>query len=240
MERISLVETHDVSAIERIEEAYEHRRQQEADAANEAARLKAASEATAARLKAEAEKRVALFKAGLGIAVGAVGIGVAALLALWGVSLLSRVPSYAEDPPIAISRGRLQAQPAPASTPSADQPTDQQRATTGGPSTQPVPPSTSGGKTVVEFVVFKYRELDGLNVTTGWAYHHPEDNAPFQQHCYISMPNGLNLNIAFDREPTPIDAALASKLRIANETVRKALDQCVWFSGTSDNIKDKP
>jgi hypothetical protein len=102
--------------------------------------------------------------------------------------------------------------------------------------------SSSSGKTVVDFSIFRTQTIDGLVVKTGWKYQKADDPAPSSQWCYIektSVPDGLNLQIATDGSADPFNPAKAAKAGVTWSEVQRALPYCDWFKGANPNIREK-
>jgi hypothetical protein len=228
MERISFVETHDTSAVTALEEARERRLQHDADARNEALRVQVCSEATAARLKGEAERRAALPRAGVGMAVAALGIGIAALLTLWGVSLLLKQPVSAKTT-IVMQRANEKMAAADEMAVNAEKALAEAKALT---------EKLKGGapKTVIDFSIFRHHQTDTLRVTTGWGYKKVSDTEPSSQWCFVELPGNLMYQIASNGVSLPFDGAIAGRAGVTEAQIQKALPECEWFQGTNLNI----
>lgn len=268
MERLSLVETHDTSAIEAIEATQEKRRGRAAEAAN------------------ALQRRIGWMKSGFGLAAAAVGVGLGVFLVCQGVSLLLHRPTLEElsqallDQAAAIERRtevRVEAvrreadeRIAAAERTRAEQEAAareaQQRATAAeklaaeksrtaekaaaeaqaiAQKFQAGQAAAAGGgkatKSVVDFSIFRHREADPLVVTTGWKYRQLADPAPSRQWCYVqntAVANGLSLEIAVDGAPEPFNRERALRAGVTQDDVRKAIPLCDWFRGLNPNIRE--
>jgi hypothetical protein len=268
MERLSLVETHDTSAIEAIEAAQERRRSRAAEAANALTR------------------RAGWMKSGFGLGAAAAGIGLGVFLACQGISLLLHRPTLEElsqallDQAAAIERRtevrveaarreaderiaaaeraraeqeaaarEAQQRLAAAEKLAAEKSQAAEKATAdaqaiaqkfqAGQST--TANGGKAGKTVVDFSVFRHREADPLIVTTGWKYGQLTDPAPTRQWCYVqntAVANGLSLEIAVDGAPEPFNRERALRAGVTQDDVRKAIPLCDWFRGLNPNIRE--
>lgn len=247
MRTISSIEEVDLSAIDRVEADHARQRQEVVDASN------------------VATKRAATLKSGIGVGVAALGIGFGTLLVLFGVSLLTDKPSMAE-----VSRA-LSDHASSAMQAMQDQMTARERLAAERHATELATlreavsmakaqqvaaeaaanealalkskfNAPSASKTVVDFTVFRRRELGSVLVVTGWSYSGVDDAAPTDQWCYIkdtSNPNNLTYQIAVDGREIPFEPSKASRAGVTSNQVRAALSECEWYRGRNSNIVSK-
>jgi hypothetical protein len=81
-------------------------------------------------------------------------------------------------------------------------------------------------KTVVDFTLFRKRQVGELLVTTGWSYRKASDAAPTRQWCYVanvSNSDPLTYQIAVDGVPLTFDASTASRAGVTYQQVQQAL-----------------
>jgi len=239
METISHIETHDTSAIRRLEDADIEQRK---------------ATATATRL-------AAMIKVGLGIGIGGTGIGFGALLVLYGVSLLigrpilEEVKSAMGVQAAAFERvtnekieaikneaaERVAAAEKAAAQLSAAAKATEEKAVSASKTRPDEAATVASGKTVVDFTVFRTRQIEGIEVVTGWKYKALSDSAPSFQYCHMlrsSSGNNLQLPIARNGKAIPFDLNLATKVGITWTDVQKALPYCDWFNGVNPNIQE--
>jgi hypothetical protein len=96
--------------------------------------------------------------------------------------------------------------------------------------------SSSSGKTVVDFTIFRRNKADGLVVATGWSYRSASDPSPSLQNCYIER-DSLTFDIARDGIALPF-SSLATQAGFTWNGAQKALPYCTWFKGANPNIQD--
>lgn len=238
METISSIQETDTSAIDRLEADRATQRQDIVDAAN------------------IATKRSALLKSGLGIGAAAMGIGVGGLLLFFGISLIVGRPTHEETSQVfrkqitaieGLANEKIEAIRAQSvsAIASAKREADETAAQTDRAMAQAKAVTetftSSSGKTVVDFNIFRKQEIDGLRVVTGWKYQKTGDPVPSFQWCYVhkmSDPNGLNLSIAIDGQAKHFNPETTAKAGLTWAEVQKALPYCDWFKGISPNIRD--
>ncbi len=247
METISSIQETDTSAIDRVESERARQRQETADAANAATR------------------RSALLKSGAGLGAAAIGIGLGAMLVLFGVSLVMERPTLKEvatamSDQVAKIEQLANERVALAEHAAADKLAAQDRAAAekmaaadrrvAGAEKALVDAKSfsrkfenaAPGKTVVDFTIFRKREVGSLTVTTGWRYNSVSDSTPSHQWCYVSdtsNPSGLTYHIAVDGVAVPFDASKALRAGLTQLQVSQALPECEWFRGSNPNIVDK-
>jgi hypothetical protein len=247
METISSIQESDTSAIDRIEAERARQRQEASDAANAATR------------------RSTLLKSGAGVGAAAAGIGLGAMLVLYGVSLVIERPTLEEV--VAAMRDQVtkiehqaNEKVALAERAAADKLAAADRAAAGKIATAEQKAaaaekavadagkfvkkfeSAGSSKTVVDFTIFRRREVGSLMITTGWSYNGVGDTTPSRQWCYISEPsnsNSLSYHIAVDGIAVPFDSSKALRAGLTQAQVRQALPECEWFRGSNPNIVDK-
>jgi hypothetical protein len=232
----------DVTAIEAIENERARQRQDLVDAT------------------CAAKKRDSLLRAGLGFGAAAFGIGLAALLVCFGLSLIWGQPSrdqllaaLAERSSLSLNaadqRLRDIQEHAARSLAAVERKLSEQtqltqaaeqraRAAQALVSAMQVPASS---KTVTDFTVFQRQEVGDINVVTGWKYRTINDMSPSFQYCHMyksSSRDGLQLAIARDGEAIEFDAATARKVGVTWSDVQSALAHCRWFRGENPNIRE--
>jgi hypothetical protein len=141
------------------------------------------------------------------LGLGAVGIGIAILLAAWGISFLWRYTPpeivVRQDKPFVVQ------QPEPLKIdPGKDS-------------------KTAAGEVIRrEVTVFSSVEHGPGAVVTGWNYRDGSGRVPFQQYCYYLAPDldhtSKKVDIAWDRIPSPISPGLVPDLEVA-------LAKCQWW-----------
>jgi len=235
METISLIQTADTTAIDRIEADRAKQRQEVLDAANAATR------------------RTALLKSGVGIGVAAMGVGIGALLSLYGLSLVMNRPTLEEvakamrEQAVTIEglvkeKVETANKVAAAEKAAADKAAEAEEAMTQARALTDKFKSSSSGKTVVDFSIFRTERIEGFIVKTGWKYQKADDPAPSSQWCYIekaSVSDGLQLPIATDGHVDHFNPDRAAKTGITWNDVQRALPYCDWFKGANPNIREK-
>jgi hypothetical protein len=240
MQTISSIQETDTSAIDRLEADRAKQRQEVIDAANAATR------------------RAALLKSGAGVGAAAVGVGLGALLVLYGVSLLMNRPTLEEvttamraqaatferlvNEKVETIKTEAANKVAAAESATAAKASEADKAVAQARAVTEKFTSSSSGKTVVDFSIFRTQAINGLVVRTGWKYQKTDDPAPSSQWCYIektSVPDGLNLQIATDGIADPFNPGRAAKAGVTWSEVQKALPYCDWFKGANPNIREK-
>jgi hypothetical protein len=247
METISSIQESDTSAIERIEAARAKQRQETADAANAATR------------------RAALLRSGVGVGAAAVGIGLGALLTLYGASLVLERPTLKEvvaamreqvaavehlaNEKVALAERATEERIAIANKAAAEKAaaterraTEAEKALADAKNFTKKFQSAGPGKTVVDFVIFRKREVGSLMVTTGWSYNNVGDASPSRQWCYVSDSSNstsLDYHIAVDGVPISFDASKAARAGLTKQQVSQALPECEWFRGANPNIVER-
>ena len=99
--------------------------------------------------------------------------------------------------------------------------------------------ASTSKRTVVNFTIFRQNEIDGMVISTGWAYQSATDTAPTSQYCKVfkrNTPQPLQLLIAAEGRPLQVDRLQATRADIDAEDIKRALPQCEWFSGENPNI----
>ena len=244
METISSIEESDTSAIDRIE-------------AERAAQRQATNDATNL-----ATTRSAMLKSGAGVGAAALGIGLGALLTLYGVSLLTNRPTLEEvtiamrDQVATIERiangkveeikteaaARVAAAEKAAEVKSAAAKVAEDKAASAVRGLAEKFAASPSSKTVVDFTVFRRQKAGDLRVNTGWRYEKMSDPAPSFQYCHMYKSSGgdtLQLAIAQNGRPLLFDPERAAKVGVTWSEVQQALPYCDWFQGANPNIREK-
>ena len=153
----------------------------------------------------------------LAFAIRAIFVGLAILLAAWGISLVWRAAQHSTEVPVVSAEVHPVPLPTPPTT-SVKLPPEK----TSGPIDVEAEPIIRREVTVFTFV----RHTTG-SVVTGWSYKDGAAAKPIRQFCYFSSPNS-------DRTRTRVDLAVDRKqLPSINEAavpnVEDALSKCQWF-----------
>ena len=180
--------------------------------------------------------RPSLAERAASIGLGATGIGLAILLAAWGISLLLRyTPPEIElrlkqDAPLKVEQDKpfVLAQPQPLKIDPG-----QLNITID----QPPTPFVGGRETVErtadgevikrEVTVFSAVEHEQGQITTGWNYKDGRGGVPFQQYCYYVASDGRGASMRVD---IAVDGArLFSTAESLVPNLKAALAKCQWW-----------
>ena len=187
-------------------------------------------------------KRGSWLRAGAGIGAAALGLGVLAFAAAYWLKPPPPPDTIVvQAPPVTVN---MPDQPAPQVTVNVpQQPAPIVNVTV--PEARPAPTlpqasaPTRDGKTVTDFAVFHHRQVDGLEVSTGWSYRTPEDKAPIAQWCNLLLSDVHAIEIA--REGRPIERGVGEALKagITRPQLARLLSECQWFQGVNANIRER-
>ena len=207
-----------------------------------------------------------MLKAGAGVGLAALGIGLAGLLILYGVSLLIDRPTREEMASAlreqAVSLERLAAEKiiavrieAGEKLAIAEKEWAARLAATKQEASEKVAAADKAAatartaiekfasgptaRTVVDFTIFRRNEVGDLGVNTGWNYNSVSDQAPSFQYCHVykrTRGADLQIPIAANGEPLPFNPEHAAKADITRDDVLRALPSCDWFKGANPNI----
>ena len=187
-------------------------------------------------------RRAVLLKSGAGIGAAALGVGLGALLALYGVSLILHRPTLEEvatvvreqvttierqaNEKVALAEGAAAAKYAVLTRAAEEKKAAADKAMAEVKTVTEKFGRAGSSKSVVDFTIFRKREVGTLQVTTGWAYKKVGDAAPSHQWCYaanISDPSALSYQIAVDSVAIPFDLSKASRAGVTQQQVHQAL-----------------
>ena len=107
--------------------------------------------------------------------------------------------------------------------------------------TAPTTEAKPAGPEVVNYTRFTTRNVDGLEVTTGWKWTNSHDTEPYRQFCYVSLqdPQGgasRMAHIAVNGVEIPYDSATMHPLT-AEQYVR-GVGACSWFKPAPSSSVD--
>jgi len=187
-------------------------------------------------------KRGSWLRAGAGIGAAAFGLGALAFAAAYWLKPPPPPDTIVvQAPPVTVN---VPDQPAPQVTVNVpQQPAPIVNVTV--PEAQPAPTlpqasaPTRDGKTVTDFAVFHHRQVDGLEVSTGWSYRTPEDKAPITQWCNLLLSDVHAIEIGREGRPFERGVSEALKAGITRPQLARLLSECQWFQGVNTNIRER-
>lgn len=167
-----------------------------------------------------------------GIALVVLAVGAAVALAFWGAQYFAprtvieqiTIPApVAAVPPVAAS-------PAPVVTPILPPNV-----------TAPTTEAKPAGPEVVNYTRFTNRNVDSLQVVTGWDWANSHDTEPARQFCYVSLqdPQGgasRRATIALNGSEIPYD--LATMHPLTAEQYASSIGACTWFKPAPSSSPD--
>jgi hypothetical protein len=95
---------------------------------------------------------------------------------------------------------------------------------------------------VQNFTIFNEDTSDAprFRVVTGWIYDKATDTMPSKQHCYISKPPVISVQIALNGKPERISDQSLAQADLTRSDISTSLLKCQWFNGVKPSASDLP